>query len=93
MRYEHTLLIFRSDMIGWASSVTTLSVRLLIGLQSYGSEGLKLVAHEDNVSYGQAVLKLTFDPGSPEEGLLTAECRFDHPFFVKNKGKQNVFPM
>uniref|UniRef100_A0A4W5R781 HMG box-containing protein 1 n=1 Tax=Hucho hucho TaxID=62062 RepID=A0A4W5R781_9TELE len=57
-------------------------------LKSYGSEGLKLVAHEDNVSYGQAVLKLTFDPGSPEEGLLTAECRFDHPFFVKNKGKQ-----
>ncbi|CAB1322679.1 unnamed protein product [Coregonus sp. 'balchen'] len=45
-------------------------------------KGLKLVAHEDNVSYGQAVLKLTFDPGSPEEGLLTAECRFDHPFFV-----------
>lgn len=61
---------------------------MLIDLQSYGSEGLKLVAHEENVSYGQAVLKLTFDPGSPEDGLLTAECRFDHPFFVKNKGKR-----
>ncbi|KAM9570563.1 HMG box-containing protein 1-like [Salvelinus alpinus] len=61
-------------------------------LKSYGSEGLKLVAHEDNVSYGQAVLKLTFDPGSPEEGLLTAECRFDHPFFVKNKGWSSFYP-
>ncbi|KAL0968718.1 hypothetical protein UPYG_G00270750 [Umbra pygmaea] len=61
-------------------------------LKSYASEGLKLVAHEENVSYGQAVLKLTFDPGSPEEGLLTAECRFDHPFFVKNKGWSSFYP-
>uniref|UniRef100_A0A8C7V3W5 HMG box-containing protein 1 n=1 Tax=Oncorhynchus mykiss TaxID=8022 RepID=A0A8C7V3W5_ONCMY len=60
--------------------------------KSYGSEGLKLVAHEENVSYGQAVLKLTFDPGSPEDGLLTAECRFDHPFFVKNKGWSSFYP-
>ncbi|XP_010901522.1 HMG box-containing protein 1 [Esox lucius] len=60
--------------------------------KGYGSEGLKLVAHEENVSYGQAVLKLTFDPGSPEDGLLTAECRFDHPFFVKNKGWSSFYP-
>lgn len=55
-------------------------------LQRFGSDGLKLVNHEDTVSFGQAALKLTFDPGSPEKGLLTAECRLDHPFFVKNKG-------
>ncbi|MEQ2272261.1 hypothetical protein XENORESO_017667, partial [Xenotaenia resolanae] len=51
----------------------------------FGSDGLKLVNHEDTISFGQAALKLTFDPGSPEKGLLTAECRLDHPFFVKNK--------
>lgn len=55
-------------------------------LQRYGSDGLKLVNHEETLSFGQAVLKLTFDPGSQDEGLLTAECRLDHPFFVKNKG-------
>ncbi|XP_035281176.1 HMG box-containing protein 1-like isoform X1 [Anguilla anguilla] len=61
-------------------------------LKSYGSEGLKLVAHEETVSFGQSVLKLTFDPGSPEDGLLTAECRLDHPFFVKNKGWASFYP-
>lgn len=45
--------------------------------------------HEETVSFGQAVLKLNFDPGSPDDGMLTAECRLDHPFFVKNKGKVN----
>lgn len=44
--------------------------------------------HEETVSFGQAALKLTFDPGSPDDGLLTAECRLDHPFFVKNKGER-----
>lgn len=44
--------------------------------------------HEETVSFGQAVLKLTFDPGS-DDGMLTAECRLDHPFFVKTKGKVN----
>lgn len=38
------------------------------------------------MSFGQSVLKLTFDPGSQEAGLLTAECQLDHPFYVKNKG-------
>ncbi|KAG7454550.1 hypothetical protein MATL_G00260970 [Megalops atlanticus] len=61
-------------------------------LKSYGSEGLKLVAHEETVSFGQSVLKLTFDPGSPEDGLLTAECRSDHPFYVKNKGWSSFYP-
>ncbi|XP_046890392.1 HMG box-containing protein 1 [Hypomesus transpacificus] len=60
--------------------------------KSYGCEGLKLVAHEETVFFGQAVLKLTFDPGSPEEGLLTAECRLGHPFFVKNKGWSSFYP-
>lgn len=59
---------------------------LLLCLQRYGSDGLKLVSHEETVSFGQAVLKLTFDPGLPDDGMLTAECRLDHPFFVKNKG-------
>ncbi|XP_075996121.1 HMG box-containing protein 1 isoform X2 [Genypterus blacodes] len=58
----------------------------------YGSEGLKLVNHEETVSFGQAVLKLTFDPGSPDNGLLTAECRLDHPFFVKTKGWASFYP-
>lgn len=66
-------------------------IGLLLHLQRYGSEGLKLVSHEETVSFGQAVLKLTFDPGSPDDGLLTAECRLDHPFFVKNKGKIKPF--
>lgn len=64
-----------------------LSVFHLCHSQRYGSEGLKLVSHEETVSFGQAVLKLTFDPGSPDDGLLTAECRLDHPFFVRNKGR------
>lgn len=63
--------------------------RLFFHFQRYGSEGLKLVNHEETVSFGQAVLKLTFDPGSPDDGMLTAECRLDHPFFVKTKGKVN----
>ncbi|XP_034734778.1 HMG box-containing protein 1 isoform X1 [Etheostoma cragini] len=58
----------------------------------YGLEGLKLLSHEETVSFGQAVLKLTFDPGSPDDGLLTAECRLDHPFFVKNKGWSSFYP-
>ena len=57
-------------------------------VQSYGSEGLRLVDHEEAMSVAQVVLKLTFDPGSTTNGLLTAECRLDHPFFVKNKGRK-----
>uniref|UniRef100_A0A8C5EGP0 HMG-box transcription factor 1 n=1 Tax=Gouania willdenowi TaxID=441366 RepID=A0A8C5EGP0_GOUWI len=34
---------------------------------------LKLVNHEETLSFSQAILKLTFDPGSPDQGLLTAE--------------------
>ncbi|KAL4656738.1 HMG box-containing protein 1 isoform X1 [Arapaima gigas] len=61
-------------------------------LKNYGSGGLKLVAHEETVSFGQSVLKLTFDPGSLEDGLVTAECRLDHPFYVKNKGWSSFYP-
>ncbi|XP_023651808.1 HMG box-containing protein 1-like isoform X2 [Paramormyrops kingsleyae] len=61
-------------------------------IKRYGSDGLKLVAHEETVSFGQSVLKLTFDPGSPEDGLLTAECRLDHPFYVKSKGWSSFYP-
>lgn len=57
-------------------------------LQAYGCEGLKLVTLEETVSFGQSILKLTFDPGSQEAGPLTAECQLDHPFYVKNKGKK-----
>lgn len=64
-------------------------LKAFLSFQRYGSDGLKLVNHEETVSFGQAVLKLNFDPGSPDEGMLTAECRLDHPFFVKNKGKAN----
>ncbi|XP_039617128.1 HMG box-containing protein 1 isoform X1 [Polypterus senegalus] len=61
-------------------------------LKNYGSEGLKLVAHEESVSFGQSVLNLTFDPGLPEYGLLTAECQLDHPFYVKSKGWSSFYP-
>uniref|UniRef100_A0A3Q3DDQ2 HMG box-containing protein 1 n=1 Tax=Hippocampus comes TaxID=109280 RepID=A0A3Q3DDQ2_HIPCM len=61
-------------------------------LQRFGSEGLKLISHEETLSYGQAVLQLTFDPGSPEDGLLSAECRLDHPFFVRGKGWASFYP-
>lgn len=58
-------------------------------LQGYGSDGLKLISHEESISFGESVLKLTFDPGTVEDGLLTVECRLDHPFYVKNKGMQS----
>ncbi|KAM9814461.1 HMG box-containing protein 1 isoform 2-T2 [Syngnathus typhle] len=61
-------------------------------LKRFGSDGLKLVGHEETLSYGQAVLKLTFDPGSPDDGLLSAECRLDHPFFVRSKGWASFYP-
>ncbi|KAG5830807.1 hypothetical protein ANANG_G00314500 [Anguilla anguilla] len=61
-------------------------------LKSYGSEGLKLVAHDETVSSGQSVLKLTFDPGSTVDGLLTTECSLGHPFYVKNKGWSSFHP-
>lgn len=66
-----------------------LIVRVLptVPFQGYGSEGLKLISHEESVSYGDSVLQLTFDPGTAEAGLLTVECRLDHPFNVKTKGK------
>lgn len=47
---------------------------------------MKLISHEESISCGESVLKLTFDPGTVEDGLLTVECRLDHPFYVKNKG-------
>ncbi|XP_061533088.1 HMG box-containing protein 1 isoform X1 [Phycodurus eques] len=61
-------------------------------LKRFGCEGLKLISHEETLSYSQAVLKLTFDPGSPDDGLLTAECRLDHPFFVRSKGWASFYP-
>lgn len=64
-------------------------MHLLLSFQGYGSDGLKLVSHEESVSFGESVLKLTFDPGTVEDGLLTVECKLDHPFYVKNKGKVN----
>uniref|UniRef100_A0A2K5QML7 HMG box-containing protein 1 n=1 Tax=Cebus imitator TaxID=2715852 RepID=A0A2K5QML7_CEBIM len=39
-----------------------------------------------------SVLKLTFDPGTVEDGLLTVECKLDHPFYVKNKGWSSFYP-
>ncbi|XP_075455829.1 HMG box-containing protein 1 [Ascaphus truei] len=60
--------------------------------KGYGSDGLKLISHEESVSYGESVLQLTFDPGTREEGLLTVECRLDHPFYVKNKGWSSFYP-
>ncbi|XP_054656427.1 HMG box-containing protein 1-like [Dunckerocampus dactyliophorus] len=61
-------------------------------LKSYGSEGLQLIAHSENVLSGQVVLQLTFDPGVFGHGLLTARCQLDHPFYVKNKGWSSFYP-
>jgi len=82
--------VYSTTSSSWRKDWTPL-IGLLLPLQRYGSEGLKLVSHEETVSFGQAVLKLTFDPGSPDDGFLTAECRLDHPFYVKNKGKPKHF--
>ncbi|KAL1784012.1 HMG box-containing protein 1 isoform X1 [Sigmodon hispidus] len=60
--------------------------------KGYGSDGLKLLSHEESVSLGESVLKLTFDPGTVEDGLLTVECKLDHPFYVKNKGWSSFYP-
>ncbi|KAF7246736.1 HMG box-containing protein 1 [Varanus komodoensis] len=60
--------------------------------EGYGSDGLKLISHEESVSFGESVLKLTFDPGTVADGLLTVECRLDHPFYVKNKGWSSFYP-
>ncbi|XP_062338739.1 HMG box-containing protein 1-like isoform X1 [Osmerus eperlanus] len=61
-------------------------------LKGYGSEGLRLVGHEESISSGQVVLRLTFDPVTSRDGLLTAECQLDHPFYVKNKGWSSFYP-
>lgn len=82
--FQHFLLCDEFNPLSFSSC-------LMLCFQRYGSDGLKLVSHEETVSFGQAVLKLTFDPGLPDDGMLTAECRLDHPFFVKNKGKIKLF--
>ena len=64
---------------------------LCVYFQGYGSDGLKLLSHEESVSFGESVLKLTFDPGTVEDGLLTVECKLDHPFYVKNKGRASIW--
>ncbi|KAM7377959.1 hypothetical protein PAMA_013056 [Pampus argenteus] len=61
-------------------------------LKSYGSEGLRLVEHSENVLSGQAVLQLTFDPGAFGHAPVTAQCHLDHPFYVKNKGWSSFYP-
>ncbi|XP_038597394.1 HMG box-containing protein 1 isoform X2 [Tachyglossus aculeatus] len=60
--------------------------------KGYGSDGLKLLSHKESVSFGESVLKLTFDPGTVEDGLLSVECKLDHPFYVKNKGWSSFYP-
>ncbi|XP_010894782.2 HMG box-containing protein 1 [Esox lucius] len=61
-------------------------------LKGYGLDGLRLVSHTESRAFGQSVLKLTFDPVACGEGLLSAECQLDHPFFVRNKGWSSFYP-
>lgn len=42
--------------------------------------------HTEIVLSGQTALQLTFDPGAFGQTPVTARCRLDHPFYVKNKG-------
>ncbi|KAJ8006530.1 hypothetical protein DPEC_G00108210 [Dallia pectoralis] len=60
--------------------------------KGYGLDGLRLVSHTESRTFGQSVLTLTFDPGSCGDGLLSAECQLDHPFFVRNKGWSSFHP-
>ncbi|XP_015684276.1 HMG box-containing protein 1 [Protobothrops mucrosquamatus] len=60
--------------------------------KGYAADGLKLISHEESISFGESVLKLTFDPGTAAEDLLTVECRLAHPFYVKNKGWSSFYP-
>lgn len=74
---------------GGGLSPALLRVRVVknqVSVQSYGSEGLQLVEHQETVLSGQAVLQLTFDPGVFGHTPITARCQLDHPFYVKNKG-------
>ncbi|CAB1345739.1 unnamed protein product [Coregonus sp. 'balchen'] len=61
-------------------------------LKGYGREGLRLVTHTESRAFGQSVFKLTFDPGACGEWLLSAECKLDHPFYVRNKGWSSFYP-
>ncbi|XP_062299692.1 HMG box-containing protein 1-like isoform X1 [Scomber scombrus] len=61
-------------------------------LKSYGSEGLQLLEHSENVLSGQAVLQLTFDPGAFGHAIMTAQCQLAHPFYVKHKGWSSFYP-
>lgn len=81
---KQTLAVYRVVCFFWGGNSD-----LCACLQGYGSDGLKLISHEESISFGESVLKLTFDPGTVEDGLLTVECRLDHPFYVKNKGMQS----
>uniref|UniRef100_A0A5F8H286 HMG box-containing protein 1 n=1 Tax=Monodelphis domestica TaxID=13616 RepID=A0A5F8H286_MONDO len=81
------------DVEDFARSESCDSEDLPVSTQKgYGSDGLKLLSHEESVSFGESVLKLTFDPGTVEDGLLTVECKLDHPFYVKNKGWSSFYP-
>lgn len=42
--------------------------------------------HTEVALSGQTVLQLTFDPGAFGQTCVTARCRLDHPFYVKNQG-------
>lgn len=48
--------------------------------------------HAEVVLSGEAVLQLTFDPGAFGLTPLTARCRLDHPFYVKNRGWSSFYP-
>ncbi|KAL0962677.1 hypothetical protein UPYG_G00343870 [Umbra pygmaea] len=61
-------------------------------LKGFGLEGLRLVSYRERRTFGQFILKLTFDSGTCGEGLLTAECQLDHPFYVRNKGWSSFYP-
>ncbi|KAG8142638.1 hypothetical protein E2320_005858 [Naja naja] len=79
-------------MMIWDGATLGLQLFGTVSLKGYGADGLKLISHEESVSFGESVLKLTFDPGTAAKDLLTAECRLDHPFYVKNKGWSSFYP-
>lgn len=60
--------------------------------KGYGCDGLKLISYEESLSFGESMLKLTFDPGTAEDNFLTVQCQLDHPFYVKNKGWSSFYP-
>ena len=54
---------------------------------------IKWLQHEESVSFGKSILKLTFHPNTVEKDvILSVMCELDHPSCVKNKCWSSFYP-